>query len=143
MRNSSKPWKCGGRQPKAVRLFDTLATKATAAASRLHVRSALNPMLWLCGIITIPAWLISAFLGDQSNIGQLLAYVGAAPPCALIVGFFYFMLTAPDKLQSEDYQLRHETLELIRQKGSNIEIAPSSLDRIANPRGRALPRRPQ
>jgi len=52
---------------------------------------------------------------------------------ATILGFFYFMIFAPDKLQSEDYQIRHETLELIKQKGSSVEIEPSSLHAIANP----------
>jgi hypothetical protein len=43
------------------------------------------------------------------------------------------MMKAPEKLQSEDYQIRHETLELIKQKGTSLEISPTSLTVIANP----------
>jgi hypothetical protein len=43
------------------------------------------------------------------------------------------MTSAPDKLQSEEYQIRRETLELIRQKGSSLEVIPSSLEAITNP----------
>jgi hypothetical protein len=60
-------------------------------------------------------------------------YVGSAPVVATVIGFFYFMIFSPEKLQSEEYQLRHETIELIKQKGSSIEVSPSSLEAIANP----------
>jgi hypothetical protein len=63
----------------------------------------------------------------------MLIYIGAAPVLGAIIGFMYFMVAAPEKLQSEDYQIRHETLELIKQKGTSVEISPSSLDVIANP----------
>jgi len=55
-----------------------------------------------------------------------------------MIGFIYFMITAPQRLQSEDYQIRHEALQLMYQKGSRTPIEPSSVVAIANP-GNATP----
>jgi len=49
------------------------------------------------------------------------------------MGFAYFSLFRPEKLQSEDFQIRHAALELIKQKGAPLELAPSSLEAITNP----------
>jgi hypothetical protein len=55
------------------------------------------------------------------------------PPIMACLGYGYFALCKPDKLQSEEYQLRHETLELIRQKGAHLPVSSASLDIVANP----------
>jgi len=53
------------------------------------------------------------------------------------IGFFYFMLRDPGKLQSEGYQLRHEALQMILQrKTGELTIDPTSLPATTNP---ALP----
>jgi hypothetical protein len=92
-------------------------------------------MLWLCGIVSVPAFTLSYFAHSHQmeSLGTSLFWLGCFPVAVAAIGFLYFMVWAPEKLQSEDYQLRHESLELIKQKGSSIEIAPSSLDAITNP----------
>ena len=115
--------------------FERLAGKAQSAAASLRVKSALNSMLWLCGIVTLPCYLLAfgaTAYGFQS-LGMAFFYLGSLPIIGTVAGFFYFMIAAPEKLQSEEYQLRHETIELIKQKGSAIEVSPSSLEAIANP----------
>jgi hypothetical protein len=116
-----------------VGLFDRFIGRAQSAAGRLRVRSALNPMLWLCAIVSLPlfagAWLAKGI----EPLATILTYVAAAPvvvTCCLAV---YFALFRPEKLQSEEYQIRHEAIELIKQKGVQIEVAPSSLEAITNP----------
>jgi len=49
-------------------------------------------------------------------LGTMLVYIGAIPVVGAVIGFMYFMVVAPEKLQSEDYQIRHETLELINKR---------------------------
>jgi hypothetical protein len=66
-------------------------------------------------------------------LSALLESIASLPILASIVGFIYFMLKSPEKLQSEDYQLRHETLELIKQKGSPVELLPSTIPITTNP----------
>jgi hypothetical protein len=120
-------------------LFEQFVSTAQSAAANLRIRSALNPMLWLCGIISLPCFIGSYLFRGTEPLASVLMYVGVAPVGATILGFFYFMIASPDKLQSEEYQLRHETLELIKEKGSSVEILPSSLDAIPNTI-KALPR---
>ena len=38
-----------------------------------------------------------------------------------------------DKLQSEDYQIRKQSLELIQQKGDALPISSTSIQAITNP----------
>jgi hypothetical protein len=61
------------------------------------------------------------FIAGISPIG-LLAFVG-----------IYLALYRPEKLQSEEYQLRRQTLELIHEKGGKIRVDPASLESIVIP----------
>lgn len=117
--------------------FERFAANTQSAASKLRVKSALNPMLWLCAIASIPCYVLAYFAKDTQPLESFLLYAGTAPIVATTIGFLYFMIRAPEKLQSEEYQLRHESLQLIKQKGSSIEISPSSLEAIANPLSRS------
>jgi hypothetical protein len=59
--------------------------------------------------------------------------VGALPIVAACGMAIYFAGYKPEKLQSEDYQIRQAALELIREKGGRLPVEPSSIDSIANP----------
>ena len=118
---------------QAQTILERIAANAQSAATNLRVKSALNPMLWLCGIVSIPSFLISYFAHGIEPLATALVFIGGAPIVGTILGFLYFMIAAPEKLQSEDYQIRHETLALIKEKGTTVAIAPSSLEVIANP----------
>jgi hypothetical protein len=121
------------------RLFDRFIANAQSAAASLRVRSALNPMLWLCAIVSLPCFVLAYFAHGIEPLATVLVVLGAAPIAATIIAFLYFMIASPEKLQSEDYQIRHETLELIKEKGSSVALSPSSLDAITNPTLPALP----
>jgi hypothetical protein len=114
-------------------VIDQIIANARSAASSLRVRSALNPMLWLCAIVSLPCFVLAYLAHGIEPLASLLVYIGAAPIIATIIGFLYLMVARPEKLQSEEYQIRHEALEVIKQKGSSIVVAPSSLEAIANP----------
>jgi hypothetical protein len=114
-------------------ILEKIVANAQSAVTSLRVKSALNPMLWMCGIVSLPCFVLSYLAHGIEPLATMLVYVGTAPILVGLIGFLYFMIYAPEKLQSEDYQIRHETLELIRQKGTTLEISPSSLNVIANP----------
>jgi len=108
------------------------------AAQRLNVRSALNPMLWLCGITT-PVMLIAAFLfKDVELIRNLLIIIGLFPTVVTCLGFIGFAIFKPEKLQSEDYQLRHQSLQIIQQKVGILSVDTRSLEALAIPPERQL-----
>lgn len=114
-------------------MLNDIGRHSQSAATKLHVRSALNPLLWLTGIAT-PLCFISGYaLKDSSPIFEILIVAGLLPMTVTCFGFCYFAMFKPEKLQSEDYQIRHESLQLIQQKSGDIEIPVTSLEQIVNP----------
>lgn len=102
------------------------------AGGRLRVRSALNPILWLCGIISIPALVAASRLSDPQ---PWIIAMACAPVGAAIFGFLFLLIFDRDKLQSEDYQIRKRQLDLIEQKGdlSPMLINPEGAPGISKP----------
>ena len=100
-------------------MWDHVIANTQSAASKLHVKSALNPMLWLCGIVSLPCF-IMAYLLSESLMALAFLSMGAIPVAATIFGFLWFMIKEPEKLQSEEYQLRHEAIDVIRQKRLSV-----------------------
>jgi hypothetical protein len=103
---------------------------------RLRVRSALNPALWLCAITTLPA---SYIMAGMTNPPYWLIIIATAPVIAAIFGFLFLLIYDRDKLQSEDYQIKKKSLELIQEKGQKFPISAPSIEAIANPHYGALP----
>ena len=72
----------------------------------------------------------------------LLLAVGALPILLACVAYVYWMIAAPDRLHSEDYQLRRQALQFIYEKGSPAVLATSVIA-ITNPDYRQLPDEPK
>src|SRR5690348_11310266 len=92
----------------------SLAHWAQSAASRLTVRSALNPLLWLCAIISLPFVLLGAIFHTDRLAMSLLFGMGFVGLGATVVIAIRFAWTQPEKLQSEDYQLRQQSLQVLQ-----------------------------
>jgi len=106
---------------------------AQIAANRLHVKNALNPILWLCAIATPTCFFFAYLFYDTKDIKYLLIGTGILPVVIACVIFVVFALFKPNKLQSEDFQLRSMLIQLIQQKGGRIKHPPTPLELIANP----------
>jgi hypothetical protein len=113
--------------------WERIIAGAQSAASSLRVKSALNPMLWLSAIISPACFVVAYFAHGIEPLETWLLIIGASPIGCTIFGFLYFMVFDPSKLQSEDYQIRHEAIEVIREKGTRAAISSASLEAIANP----------
>ena len=110
---------------------EKISQKAIDAGGRLRVKSALNPILWLCAIITIPCVSALAYIDPPAPIWLvILAFI---PVICAAFGFIFLLVIDRDKLQSEDYQIRKQSLELIQQKGDALPISSASIQSIANP----------
>jgi hypothetical protein len=111
--------------------------RAREVGGRLRVRSGLNPMLWLCGIITMPSLIV---YGMKENPSGWLLVFAMAPEATAILGFLFFMLFDRPYLQSESFQIRKMELEMIEEKGSPPIPLPNSIDAevISNPEDPAL-----
>jgi len=112
--------------------LEQIAAKAVESGGKLKVRSALNPILWLCGIITVPAIVAASYITPTPTWLIVLLFI---PVATAMVGFLFLLLFDRDKLQSEDYQIQKRSLELIEQKGdaAPLMIDNSSLNVIPKP----------
>lgn len=116
-----------------LHLAERLSRITDSAVRRLIVRSALNPMLWLCAIGPIPLLVAAYVFRDAPMLRDLLVFVSVVPMVVACLGFAGFAIWRPELLQSEDYQLRRHALTLIREKAGVINLDPASLEGIANP----------
>lgn len=117
-------------------ITETIAKKAMETGGRLRVKSALNPVLWLCGIITIPGFAYVA--GAKTEPPMLIQFVIGLPVVVAAIGFLYLLIFDRDKLQSEDYQIRKRSLELVQEKGDRFPVMARTIEAITNPRLKQL-----
>ena len=113
--------------------------RIAAAGRRLRVRSALNPILWLCSTVSVPMLLAAGIFADTAPTWLLIVFavVASAPVCTAVAMFVYFGRIAPSRLQSEDYQLRARLLDSIQEKGERLEDG-RWVDSVLNPRSGRL-----
>jgi hypothetical protein len=116
-------------------LISTLQ-RAQDAAGRLNVRSALNPFLWLCGIV-IPVLLCAAFVfarvDSLRSFCAPLIYTALALAIITTVVGVGFAIFHPERLQSEDFQIRQQALLMFQQGSPPQVIDPVNIVAIANP----------
>ncbi len=116
---------------------NSIASRILELGGKVTVRSALNPVLWLSLIISVPGLGIFCIV-DESP--QWLPYLIFVPVGLVSIGFLYLLFKDPDKLQSEDYQLKRRSLEMILEKGeSSPTLASNIKEIISNPEVPLLP----
>ncbi len=77
----------------------------------IKVRTAVNPLLWLVGLIT-PLIFVTAIIIDDRLIRIGLLAFAAFPIIVTIIAYFIFMFRDPDRLQSEEYRLQLKEINL-------------------------------
>ncbi|EKO3475611.1 hypothetical protein K6U56_01540 [Vibrio furnissii] len=115
---------------------DKIAHKAIEAGGRLRVKSALNPILWLCAIVTVPG--LGYLIFTEKEVPLLMQIFIFSPVFSAILGFIFLLFFDRDKLQSEDYQIRKRTLELVQEKGDSFPVIARTLEVVTNPVARRL-----
>src|SRR6185295_18725494 len=94
----------------------------------IRVKNALNPILWLCGIVAVPCIYALAF---SPNPHPAIVWVLGGVVSTALLGFLFLLIFDRDRLQSEDYLLRNKTLELIEEKGSKRAIDAATVQAIS------------
>jgi hypothetical protein len=121
----------------AAEITRTILASVQAISARLRVRSAVNPMLWMSAVVGLPCLGMGVWARNDSwLLSGILVALGSAPIIVTLFAYVYLLFRDPAKLQSEDYQIRHEALQFIREKGNPVAINPTSLEAIANPAAR-------
>lgn len=72
-------------------------------------------------------------LKEQTALASVLIGLAALPILTACGMCIYFGIYKTHHLQTEDYQVRRETLDMIRQKGGKIVVEPADLIALANP----------
>jgi hypothetical protein len=109
---------------------ENIAARAIDAGGKLTVKSALNPILWLCAIVSIPGLIAIQFI-NPAPIWLVILVCG--PVVTAMLGFLILLAIDRDKLQSEEYQIRKQTLEYMQQKGQKLPSPVISEDLIPPP----------
>lgn len=89
-------------------------------------------MLWAIGLVTAPGMIEAPLY--PGGVPTWFIVIIFLPVIFACLGFAFLLIFNPDKLQSEDYQIRKQTLDLAFQKGDRFPINPLSLELIPNPR---------
>ncbi len=119
-------------------LRELITQRMAEVGGRLRVRSALNPVLWLCLFVTVPSLVAASRYTTEPPLWLVVLIF--TPVALAVIGFLFLLLFDRDKLQSEEYQIRKRSLELIQEKGDAFPIAPTSIEVIANPERQAIGR---
>jgi hypothetical protein len=83
---------------------------ARPPVAAVQTKSALNPALWFCAVISLPLFGISAALsGWKSDAVFAIACIPIVITCLLLMFYGFFR---PKYLQSEGFQLRDRALTL-------------------------------
>jgi hypothetical protein len=102
--------------------FERIAHFGVSRLERIRVRSALNPIIWLSVAVPIISWAAAyLFRGDYHFAGVLIA-IGCLPIVTAVLAYMILLFRSPDRLQSEEYQLRQKALQMLYRKGGNAEI---------------------
>jgi uncharacterized membrane protein len=109
-----------------LRLQDLVrATTARAETVRV-VRTAINPLLWLDGIVTPLALVLAVVASGSGGVQAALIVLAAIPVVVTIVAYFILLFRDPDRLQSEEYRLRQRALQILYRKGASAEIVDAA-----------------
>lgn len=99
-------------------------------------RTAINPILWLVGLISPLSLILTAVVGDETSRLILFCFAGVPILSALAV-YLIFMFRDPDRLQSEEYRIRQQEMRLRYRKGRKPVVvdATNEVGRLDHDRG--------
>lgn len=84
-------------------------------------RTALNPALWMVGLISPLSLILAAFAADPLARLVLFCFAGA-PLLFAMMAYLIWVFRDPDRLQSEEYRVRQQALRYLYKKGGSTEI---------------------
>jgi len=113
-------------------LPEEFAQRLDANLKSLSVKSALNPALWLVAV-TFGFGLVGLkyFAGDLMVKILLVSAVGL-PILVSCIAFLYFVFRQPERLQSEEYQIKAETLRVLKTKGRKLQAIDARILQTIN-----------
>jgi hypothetical protein len=109
-----------------LRLEELVKATSSRVDTVRVVRTAVNPLLWLVGLVT-PLSIVSAVMLGELWIRIVLLSLAFLPVLITAVAYFVYMFRDPDRLQSEEYRLRRDALVAFKQ-GASPEMLQAAED---------------
>ena len=111
--------------------FKSIATFAQQVTSK----SAINPTLWACAVISLPLFILTATVSGWRAVAFFI--VALIPPSLFLGSYIYMLCKNPKLLRSEDFHLRADAMGLFGDKDNPMQAeAAHVIAVITNP---ALP----
>jgi len=107
-------------------IFEEIAKLGVSRLERVRIRSALNPIIWLSVPTAVISWSAAWLFQYHSAIAGVLIGIGCLPIVAAVSAFMILLFKNPDRLQSEEYQLRQKALQMIYRRGGKREIVEAA-----------------
>ncbi len=102
----------------------------TTLGEQASSKSAVNPSLWACLVISLPLFFFST---EISGILRFCFIVIAFLPVAtFIVSYLYLLFKNPRYLRSEEYQLRAEAMGLFGNKDNPLNADATDVISVIN-----------
>jgi hypothetical protein len=112
----------------------------SALAQQVTSKSAVNPCLWACLVISVPLFSISAFVDGIKF--ALFFGIALIPVAVYVFSYIYLLIYNPKYLRSEEYQLKAQAIELLGDRDNPLSADAAdvvSIIGITNPTLPALP----
>ena len=122
-------------------LPEEFAKRVDANLKSLSVKSALNPALWLVGVTCSLGLLgLKLFVADAMLKIVFVCVIGLPLVCVCLA-FLFFVFRYPEKLQSEEYQIKAETLRMLKTQGGKLRAIDAQILQSLhhNPQREVLP----
>lgn len=120
--------------------FFALISKLVEFAATIKTKNAFTPITWFCLIVFLCCFGCIPYVQDQISQRALVFFPMVV---ALLACFFYgyLMITDPKKLQSEEFQIKNQTLDLLSKKGEkNIPVSSVDLLKLSDHRLQETPK---
>lgn len=104
----------------AERLMQILHN-ASASSANVKIKNAMNPIVKM--LLCLLPFATGMMLWGRAVWIMVLGGVFAS--CVVVVAlaaYVYFMLKDPNKLQSEEYQIQRQALEIVQQQGLSSKV---------------------
>ena len=110
-----------------------LPFQTDSLAQQVAVKSAVNPSLWACVVISIPLFILASRTEGWFSAASFI--VALIPVGAFAFSYLYLLFKNPEYLRSEEYQLRMNSMRLLGDKDNPLHAdAGDIVSVINNPR---------
>ena len=113
-------------------IFSRLTLRSQQSLGRYAVKSAMTPIFWICAVVS-PSFIAGSYLTQGTFLSYLFGVVAVIPAIVACVGFVYFALKDPDRLQSEEHREATRAFDISESKGGKLKLTASDLVNIINP----------